>query len=160
MKATDVIRQDHREVEALFAQFEQTPPAGGRQRQQLMDEIAEALEVHAQMEEEVFYPALQPVSTGVGEARSEHSKVRSLIGDAEGRDPSSAEFATKVGELKRAVEHHVSEEEGQMFRDAERLGEAELQRLGARMVEDKRNRKQSLLQRGIRGMKLAAKKIA
>jgi hemerythrin superfamily protein len=160
MNATQLLMQDHRMVESLFTQFEQTPATAGDQRQQIMDQIAEELEVHAQLEEEIFYPAVQRVTGTVGEARSEHGTVRSLIGDAEGRDPSSSEFATKVGELKAAVEHHVSEEEQQMFADAERCGHAELERLGHEIEERKRTLKESLVQRGIRGMKLAAKKIA
>lgn len=160
MKATDFLTQDHRDVERLFMEFEQTPPSDGRRRQELMDQIAEELEVHAQAEEEIFYPALLTVSGMVEEARAEHAEVRRLIGDAEGRDPSSAQFTEKVGQLKQAVQHHVAEEEGRMFRDAERLGEAELQRLGTQLAEDKRSRKESLIRRGIRGMKLTAKKVA
>jgi hemerythrin superfamily protein len=159
MNATQLLKQDHRTVESLFTQFEETPASAGEQRQQLMDQIAEELEVHAQIEEEVFYPAVQRVTGTVGEARSEHGKVRTLIGDAEGRDPASSEFATKVRELKAAVEHHVAEEEHQMFVDAERCGHAELERLGHELEERKRTLKESMIQRGIRGMKLAAKKI-
>jgi hypothetical protein len=110
-----------------------------------MDQIAEELEVHAQAEEEIFYPALQKVSGIVRKARSEHTELRRLIRDAEGRDPSSAQFAEKVGQFKHAVQHHVAEDEGTMFRDAERLGDTELQRLGARLAEDKRSRKVSLV---------------
>jgi hypothetical protein len=159
MKATEFLKHEHREVEALFGQFEGT--RDGHRRQELMDQIAEELEVHAQIEEAVFYPAMREVTAAmVDEARREHAEVRRLIGDAEGRDPASADFALSVAQLKQAVQHHVGEEEGRMFVEAERLGEPELQRLGDRLAEDKRSRKESLIQRGIRGMKLAAKKIA
>jgi hemerythrin superfamily protein len=160
MKATEFLSGEHREVEALFRQFEQAPQQDGRRRQQLVDEIAEALDVHAKLEEEIFYPALRSVSRMVGEAQQEHDELRSLIGEAEGHDPASAEFTTKVRKLEQAVQHHVSEEEGTMFRDAERLGEAELSRLGEQLADRKRTLKESLIHRGIRGMKLAAKKIA
>jgi hemerythrin superfamily protein len=160
MRATDLLKHDHAEVKALFHNFEQTPATNGNRRQELMDTIAEELEVHAQIEEEIFYPAVRLVSNLVDHAQDEHNRVRSLIGDAEGRDPKSQEFAAKVAELKSAVLEHVSEEEGQMFAQAERLGADELDRLGREMAERKHTLKTSLIQRGIRGMKLAAKKIA
>jgi hemerythrin superfamily protein len=125
-----------------------------------MDTIAEELEVHAQAEEEVFYPALRAVSQLVEHARQEHNEVRRLIGDAEGREPSSQDFTAKVAELKKAVQEHVAEEEGQMFRDAENLGRDQLEALGRQLAERKETLKTSLIQRGIRGMKLAIKKVA
>lgn len=160
MQATELLRRDHAEVNTLFEQFGQTPPTSSARRQELMDTIAEELEVHAQVEEEIFYPALRDVSNLVDHAREEHNHVRTLIGAAEGRDPGSQEFTAKVSELKNAVLEHVREEEGQMFLDAERLGHEQLTRLGQQLAERKETLKTSLIQRGIRGMKLAAKKVA
>ncbi|MDP3768088.1 MAG: hemerythrin domain-containing protein, partial [Dehalococcoidia bacterium] len=157
---TDLLKQDHDTVNRLFAEFTQTPPDDGQRQQELIDQIAEELEVHAQAEEEIFYPALRSVSERVDHARAEHAQVRGLLGDAEGREPASAEFAEKVARLEQAVMAHVAEEEGPMFSEADRLGADELTRLGQRFAERKETLKTSLLQRGLRGMKLAAKKIA
>jgi hypothetical protein len=109
-------------------------------------------------EEEIFYPALRAVSALVKEAETEHEEVARLIGDVERRDPAGAEFQRMSRELQAKVEHDVAEEEGPMFRDAQRLGDAELERLGRRLEERQRELKSSTLQRGLRAAKLAAKK--
>jgi hypothetical protein len=113
-----------------------------------------------QAEEEIFYPALRDVSRGVGEAREEHNQVRTLIGRVQGRDPASPEFLRGIEDLKKAVLHHVAEEEGALFADAARLGEPELDRLGRDLAERKETLRTSLLQRGKRAVKQAAQKIA
>lgn len=158
MQAPELLRQDHETVTHLFGQIEAT--TDGRRRQELIDTIAEELEVHAQIEEEIFYPAVRSVSGVVGHAREEHARVRSLIGDVEGRDPASPEFRERVRMLQQAVSDHVAEEEKQMFAEARALGDDELARLGQQLHERKETLKTSIVQRGIRGLKLAAKKVA
>jgi hemerythrin superfamily protein len=160
MRATDLLRSDHETVRQLFTEFETLGRDAGDARQQLFDKIADELEVHAKIEEEIFYPAVRQVSNMIGEAEHEHDKVKSLIGDIEGRNAASDEFAIKVQQLKAAVEHHVAEEEGPIFLDAEQLGDAELEQLGRRLQERKDNLKTSLLQRGMRAAKQAVRKIA
>jgi hemerythrin superfamily protein len=159
MRATDLLHRDHQAVQELFRRLEQMPRTDIEARQDLLDRIADELEVHTKIEEEIFYPALRPVSGLVDEAIEEHRKVSSVVGDAAGRDPGSDEFVLRVRELARNVEHHVAEEEGPLFRDAEKLGGAELERLGAQLEERKRAVKSSLVQRGLRAAKLAAKKV-
>lgn len=160
MRVTDLIRSDHELVRQLFAEFETLPREDGDARQQLFDKIADELEVHAKVEEEIFYPAVRPVSNMIAEAQHEHDKVKSLVADIEGRNAASDEFAIKVQQLKAAVEHHVAEEEGPIFLDAAQLGEAQLEQLGRQMQERKETLKTSLLQRGVRAAKQAFRKIA
>jgi len=159
MRATEMLHRDHQAVQELFRRLEQMPRTDTEARQGLLDEIADELEVHTKIEEEIFYPALRRVSARVDEAIEEHRKVSSVVGDAEGRDPASDEFVLRVRELARNVEHHVAEEEGPLFRDAEKLGVAELEKLGAQLAERKQALKSSLVQRGVRAAKLAAKKV-
>jgi hemerythrin superfamily protein len=159
MRATDLIRSDHEHVKQLFHQFEQTPQQQGDARQRLVDQLADELEVHAKLEEELFYPAVQRVSAEIEHSKEEHKKVRSILGDIQGRDPGSTEFATKVGELKQAVLHHATEEEQKVFADARKLGDSELDRLGTQMEERKQTLKTSLLQRGMRAAKQAGQKL-
>ena len=159
MRATDLLHRDHEQVKALFRRLEQTPRNDTDTRQDLLDQIADELEVHTKIEEEIFYPALRRVSASVDEAVEEHRKVSSVIGYAEGRDPASDDFVLRVRELTRNVEHHVAEEEGPLFRDAERLGADELERLGTQLEERKQALKSSIVQRGLRAAKLAAKKV-
>lgn len=160
MRATDLLRSDHERVRQLFMEFETLGRDQSDARQQCLDKIADELEVHTKIEEEIFYPAVRPVSNLIGEAEHEHDQVASLIGDVEGRNPASDEFTIKVRQLQAAVEHHVAEEEGPIFRDAQQLGEAKLEEIGQRLQERKENLKTSLLQRGVRAAKQAARKIA
>lgn len=158
MRATDYLRQAHEEVKRLFGQLQRTPVTDAKERQGLLDMIADDLEVHTKIEEEIFYPALRAVSALVKEAEAEHDEVARLIGDVDARDPAGNDFQRMSRELQAKVEHHVAEEEGSMFRDAQRLGDAELERLGRRLEERQRELKSSTLQRGLRAAKLAAKK--
>jgi len=158
MHAPELLKQDHAEVNGLLRQLFAT--RDGQRRQELIDTIAEELEVHAQIEEEIFYPAVKQVSGLVEHAHEEHGQVRTLIGQIEGRDPTSPEFEQHVRKLQQALADHIGEEEGQMFVQARALGDVRLQELGQQLRERKHALKTSIVQRGIRGLKLAAKKIA
>jgi len=158
MRATELLRQDHEHVHQLFLQLEQS--AGSEERQRLLDQIADEIEVHAKVEEELFYPALAPVSRRVEDARAGHQHVRSLIGEVQGRDTGSEGFMPAVQRLKQAVLIHVAEEEGAMFLEAGRLGPGELESLGAKIADRQQALKTSLLQRGVRAIKKAAQKVA
>ena len=160
MRATDVLKRDHAHVKEMFAELEDMAATAAKARQELLDRIAEELEIHTKIEEEIFYPAVQKVSSRIQHAKEEHARVASLLGDVEGRDPASAEFMAGVRELKTAVMHHVAEEEGPIFEEAARLGDPELERLGARLAERKDAVKTSPVQRGVRAVKQAARKIA
>jgi hypothetical protein len=152
MRATDLIAQDHRTVHDMFLEFEALAPTDGQARRDLVDRIADELEVHAQMEEEIFYPAVREVSRRIDDAEAGHQHLRSVIGEAQGREPASEEFTAGVRRIKQVVLAHVAEEEQGIFLDAERLGADALEQLGARMEE----RKQELG----RAVDRAARKVA
>ncbi|HXG04007.1 MAG TPA: hemerythrin domain-containing protein [Candidatus Binatia bacterium] len=154
MKATDLLKKDHAAVKKLFADFDKTGQRAVKKRRQLADKITTELEVHAAIEEEVFYPAMRRASGGqdlVEEAQREHAEVKQMVAEIRGLDPDDASLADRVAALKEAVEHHVREEEGEMFRRARELGDEELQRLGQALKE----RKQALT-----GGRRAARKAA
>jgi hemerythrin superfamily protein len=132
MRITDLIAQDHRTVRALFLELEPSEPSG---RRSLLERIVTELEVHAQAEEQVFYPAVRAVSRRVDDAEAGHMHVRALVDAAKRLDPASPEFVAGVRQLERAVLNHAAEEEGGMFLEAYRLGAAELERLGGQMME-------------------------
>jgi hemerythrin superfamily protein len=116
-----MLQQDHRRVEQLFQQFEKAKEP--RQKKQVFEQIRNELEVHARIEEEVFYPKAEDAGEKelkelVEEAHGEHDKVKQMLREAEGADPSSGEFDAIVAGLKGAVEHHVQEEEDEMFEKA------------------------------------------
>ncbi len=145
-KATQLLRQDHRKVEGLFKKFDQAKGMDAKKRfaVQAMNE----LEVHAAVEEEIFYPAVKQAideSELVDEAEQEHQEAKSLIGELEAmkgqNNGESDDFESKFSELQEAIQHHVEEEEGEMFPKVEK-SELDLADLGAQMAR----RKQQLMQ--------------
>ena len=137
MKATDLLKKQHREVKGLFKKVEKTENA--RERRQLMHQIAEALEMHTRIEEKVFYPAVKGIGTKkaeemIAEALEEHHVVDLVLVELPKVDPEDERFEAKMTVLSELVEHHADEEEEEMFPVAEKkLGTDELKALGERM---------------------------
>jgi hemerythrin superfamily protein len=128
-KAQDAIallKQDHRTVEELFAQFEKA--SGEGRKQKLAEEICLELSVHAQIEEEIFYPACEGKVDEdlLKESYVEHDAAKLLIAEISAGNGSSDEFFdAKVKVLKEEIEHHVEEEEKRMegvFAQARKAG--------------------------------------
>jgi hemerythrin-like domain-containing protein len=136
MKATDLLKKQHREVKGLFKKIEKTENA--RERRQLMDQIAEALKMHTRIEEEVFYPAVRGIGTKkaeemIAEALEEHHVVDLVLVELPKVDPEDERFEAKMTVLSELVEHHADEEEEEMFPVAEKKLGDELETLGERM---------------------------
>jgi hypothetical protein len=134
MKATTMIRMDHSHVLALFHRFNADTSVG--KKRALVANACLALDIHAQLEEEFFYPALREVITGdqtLEKSKPEHDEMRSLIAELRERagedDPvESSTFDDKFMDLMQIVIHHVADEETRLLPAAERL-------LGDRLVE-------------------------
>lgn len=139
MKATDLLKKQHRQVEKLFKQCEKTEDP--RQRRQIMQQIAAALKLHTKLEEELFYPAVREVRTSkagemVDEAYEEHHVVDLVLAELPEVDPEAERFEAKMTVLSELIEHHVEEEEGEMFPMAEKkLGAERMKELGERMEQ-------------------------
>ncbi len=140
MRATDLLRNQHRELETLLKEVQHLTNV--RERRALLHEIAARLEVHARIEEEIFYPALRAEAGGrkielmVLEAYEEHHVVDLVLRDLVRAEPTTAHFEAKLAVFKELIEHHVEEEEHEMFPTAERkLGNRRLSELGLRMLE-------------------------
>jgi hemerythrin superfamily protein len=135
--ATSMIRMDHTHVLASFHQY--TPDSRVQTRQALANSICLALEIHAQLEEELFYPALSGVVTDTNVLQKsvpEHNEMRRLIEKLRGMQPSDMEFDATLMELMRDVMHHVADEETVLLPEAERmLGAERLGELGAQMTK-------------------------
>jgi uncharacterized protein with NAD-binding domain and iron-sulfur cluster len=132
--ATDMIRADHSRVLATFHRYKTSTAAATKRA--LVGSICLALEVHAQIEEEIFYPAMGSVDTPlVGKLIPEHDKMRSLIGALRGMEPNDAQYDSILMELMREVIHHVAEEETVLLPEAERVLGERLSELGARMLK-------------------------
>ena len=136
MKATDLLKRQHREVKTMFKKMEKTENARGRR--DLMEQIAQALEMHTRIEEEIFYPAVRELETKkaeemVAEAFEEHHVVKLVLKELPQVDPEDERFEAKMKVLSELVEHHADEEEEEMFPAAEKLGADELRALGEQM---------------------------
>jgi hemerythrin superfamily protein len=119
-KATALLRNDHKEVKNLFSQYEDQEDGDSQTKQELFEEIKRELTVHATIEEEIFYPALDEVANEearkrVIEAREEHKVVKTLLEELSGLDSSAEEFDGKMKVLIENVRHHAEEEEEEMF---------------------------------------------
>jgi hemerythrin-like domain-containing protein len=142
--AVELIRSDHRTVEKLFKEFEQAGDRAYKTKRDLVEQITQELEVHATVEEETFYPAVQAKARKDGkelidEAVEEHHLVRVTLGELAGLTPQDDAFDAKVQVLIENVRHHVEEEESEMLPQAEKLlGQEELARLGDEMLARKR----------------------
>lgn len=135
MSALQVLKDDHRDVEALFAQFESTGPKAKKKRETIVAKIIEALSVHASIEETTFYPAVREriakSEPDVLEALEEHHVVKWTLSELESMSADDERFEAKVTVLMEMIRHHVKEEEKEMFpmvRDA--MSRSELAELG------------------------------
>jgi hemerythrin superfamily protein len=161
VKATQLLKTDHATVKTLFSRFRRTGERAEKARQALIDRIATELEIHAQIEEEIFYPAMRQVRKAASllrEAHKEHEQVKKLV--AEMQSAEDDEIAGTVQELRDAVLHHATEEEREMFPLAKELGAEKLDELGAELRDRKQALKKGLLARAKRGAKKAIRKAA
>ena len=145
MKATDLLKKQHREVKALFRRAKKAEPA---ERRAILDEIAEQLAHHMEIEEEMFYPAVRAIGTKkadeiVPEAYEEHHVVKLVLNELPNVDPEDERFEAKMTVLKELVEHHADEEEEEMFKLAEKIESGEQKQLAQRMQEEAQRLEQS-----------------
>jgi hemerythrin superfamily protein len=135
MNAIKLLKQQHREVEALFKQLEKAKSA--RPRQKAFEQIADKLAVHATIEERHFYPSVKRRNTEeiLLEAVEEHLGVKRVIADLLDLDAGDETFEAKAKVLKDLVEHHVEEEEKDLFPKVQKLMDAdELEAIGEEMA--------------------------
>jgi hemerythrin superfamily protein len=121
MSAIDMLEAQHREVEDLFEEFEEAK--GGKKKQEIFLQIADKLAVHAAIEEKHFYPAAKSADTEelLTESAEEHLAVKRLIADLLALKTVDETYEAKVKVLKEQVEHHVEEEEDELFPKVEKL---------------------------------------
>ncbi|WP_175653161.1 hemerythrin domain-containing protein [Pseudomonas sp. Marseille-P9899] len=140
MNAIDLLEGDHQRVKALLAELSESTERGIKKRTELLAKLEREITLHTQLEEEILYPAFK--SEGgkeqdvmYYEAREEHRTVDSLVlPDLKQTDPGTLEFSGRVKVVKELLEHHIEEEEKEMFPQARKLlGKAKLDELGAQM---------------------------
>jgi hypothetical protein len=130
---TNLIRLDHTHVLSAFHQYE--IGSSERLKRGLADQVCLAIEIHAQLEEEIFYPALRVVwdNEALRKSAPEHDEMRGLISRLRAMTVSDPSFDDTFFELMRHVMHHVADEETQLLPAAERLIPDQLSELGAAM---------------------------
>ena len=141
MDAIALLKADHDKVKGLLAQLEATTERGVKTRTELFATIKGELTVHEIIEEEIFYPELKAHPKAkdiVLEGFEEHHVVDLLMGELEALDVSDESWGAKALVMKENVEHHIEEEEGEMFKTARQVFDRdELVELGDRMAARK-----------------------
>ena len=137
MDAIALLEADHKKVKRLLAELDSTTERGVKTRTELFATIKGELTLHEIVEEEIFYPELKAHPRAqdiVLEGYQEHHVVDLLMGELEALDVSDETWGAKATVMKENIEHHIEEEEGEMFRQARRVFDAaELDDLGERM---------------------------
>ncbi|EWS63505.1 hypothetical protein Y695_03265 [Hydrogenophaga sp. T4] len=135
--AIAMLKADHTAVSEMFAEYEKSRSIP--KKKALVAEICTALSVHAQIEEEIFYPAVKAALKDkllVPEATVEHTSVKDLIAQIEGLEPDGEMYDAKVKVLSEYVKHHVKEEQNEMFPKA-KSSSLDMDDLGAQMAARK-----------------------
>jgi hemerythrin superfamily protein len=144
--ALKMLKEDHARVKELFDRFEKS---NGSSKERIARTICEELKVHAQLEEDLFYPAIREAIEEdlVNEAEVEHGSAKDLIAQIEDSSPSDDRFDALVTVLGEYIKHHVKEEEGEIFPQVKR-SKLDTAELGAQMQEHKRELEGQLSQSG------------
>jgi iron-sulfur cluster repair protein YtfE (RIC family) len=134
MDVTKILEHDHRTVEDLFGKIEK---ADGSERGELIDELATALEGHMTLEEEVFYPAMRPVTGDepVEEGVKEHELARKGLADVVQLGPDEPGFGAALDSVKAGISHHVEEEESEVFPKLRKQGAAVLDQIATPFMQ-------------------------
>ena len=138
--AIQLLVADHREVERLYKEYEslkEKDDDAGKQR--VAEEICLELRVHTQVEEEIFYPAIKKAveQDEIDEAVVEHQAAKNLIEQIESMGPDEDLYDAKVKVLWEEVQHHVKEEEGEMFPEVKKDRSIDLKALGEQLARRK-----------------------
>jgi len=148
MDAFTLLKEDHKKVSGLFEKLEDTTERAAKTREEVFAQLKLELDVHAHIEETILYPELKRIAETreiTFEGYEEHKVVKTLLGEMAAMSVESEVWTAKLKVLKENVEHHVEEEEGEMFKDArEALTAERVQELGTRMEEEKNAQQQKL----------------
>jgi hemerythrin superfamily protein len=136
--AITLLKADHREVEELFAKAEKEGP-GRAGKHKIVQKICQALTVHAEIEEEIAYPAFREAGVSsdiMDEAAVEHATFKQLVEELAEMDAGDDQYDAKVKVLSEYVKHHVKEEEKEMFPKVKQTS-ADIKNIGQQIVKRK-----------------------
>ena len=142
MDALSLLKADHDKVKKMLAEGETTTERGEKTRTELFETLKAEMMLHERIEEEIFYPALKEHPKAkdiVLEGYEEHHVVDEIMGELETTPVTDETWGAKFTVMKENIEHHIEEEEGDMFKQARQVFDAdELQQLGERMADLKK----------------------
>jgi hemerythrin-like domain-containing protein len=140
MNAIDLLKADHAKVKDILSQLSDSTERALKKRVELLSKLEMEITIHTRLEEEILYPAFKEAGSKEQdvmyfEAKEEHRTVDSLVlPDLKLTDPGTPEFSGRVKVVKELLEHHIEEEETEMFPQAKKLlGKEKLEELGAQM---------------------------
>ena len=137
--ANIMLREDHRKVKELFRKFESTEDT--QEKKAIADTAILELDIHARLEEEIYYPAVRKMSSDIdeimNEAEEEHHVVEELMKELLQMKADDPMFSAKFTVMSENVEHHIDEEESEMLPKAAELGRGTMEELGRRMEQRK-----------------------
>ncbi|HEU4867703.1 MAG TPA: hemerythrin domain-containing protein [Actinomycetota bacterium] len=141
MDAIALLKKDHEEVKKIMEKLDKTTERGVKTREELFTKLKTELTIHETIEEEIFYPALKEHPKAkeiVLEGYEEHHVVDMVMGEISQTPYDDETWAAKFSVMKENVEHHIEEEEGEMFKQARQVfSKSELEELGTQMEQRK-----------------------
>src|SRR5882762_4039784 len=147
MNAFTLLKADHKKVAGILEKIDSTTERGVKTREELFKRLKNELDVHTRIEETIFYPALEKAEETRDitlEAFEEHRLVKQLLAELESLGEGKEEWTAKFTVLKENVEHHVEEEEGEMFKKARKvLSNEDAETLGTRMEKAKQEQEKA-----------------
>jgi hemerythrin superfamily protein len=144
LTAIDLLKEDHDKVKKAFKEFEKMDRSDSETCRQVVQSVCNDLRVHTMLEEEIFYPAVREAIEDediMNEAAVEHETAKTLIEQLDNMEPDDPNYYATFTVLGEYVMHHVKEEEGEMFPQAKKAKELDLEALGEQM----RTRKEELM---------------
>jgi hemerythrin-like domain-containing protein len=137
MNVFTLLKTDHKKVAGILEKIDSTTERGVKTREELFTQLKSELDVHTHIEETIFYPELEKADETHDitlEAFEEHRLVKQLLGELEKMDKGNEQWTARFTVLKENIEHHVEEEETDMFPKARKvLGDEKARELGTRM---------------------------
>ena len=148
MNAFTLLKQDHEKVAGIMEKIDGTTERATKGREELFTQLKNELDIHARIEEEILYPTLEEYEETRDislEAYEEHALVKQLLEELAAAPKDDERWTAKFTVLNENVEHHVEEEEGEMFKKARKvLSEDEIENLGDRLQEAKQLQKSAI----------------
>jgi iron-sulfur cluster repair protein YtfE (RIC family) len=148
MDAFELLKKDHEKVSGIFEKLEPTTERGVKTREDLFAQLKQELEIHSQIEEQILYPVLKQAEETHDitlEAFEEHNVVKTLLAELDELSKDDETWEAKLTVLKENVEHHVEEEEGEMFKKARNvLSSEQIEEIGTRLEAAKKEQQKAM----------------